>query len=160
MARHPLDSLSTEEFRRTTDALRAAGELIPSRRFASITLDEPAKAAVLAWREGDPISRRSLSVLWDRADNKAYEAIVELAEAGAGDDAVVSFDHVPGVTPNFTVDEWHDCEVAMKADPTVVAALAERGLTDLDLVLIDVWTYGAAVMPGKWKDRRLGWADI
>ena len=30
----------------------------------------------------------------------------------------------------------------MKADPTVVAALAERGLTDLDLVLIDVWTYG------------------
>ena len=78
MSRHPLDSLSTEEFNRTTAALRASGDLIPSRRFASITLDEPAKATVLAWREGDPIDRRSLSVLWDRADNKAYEAIVDL----------------------------------------------------------------------------------
>ena len=145
MSRHPLDSLSTEEFNRTTAALRASGDLIPSRRFASITLDEPAKASVLAWREGDPIVRRSLSVLWDRADNKAYEAIVDLGETGT--DTVVSFDHVPGVTPNFTVDEWHDCDVAMKADPRVVAALAERGLTDLDLVCIDVWTYGYAVMP-------------
>ena len=98
---------------------------------------------MLAWREGDPIVRRSLSVLWDRADNKAYEAIVLLGEDGT--DTVVSFDHVPGVTPNFTVDEWHDCDVAMKADPRVVAALAERGLTDLDLVCIDVWTYGAGV---------------
>ena len=77
MASHPLDSLSTEEFRRTTAALRAGGQLTPTRRFASITLDEPAKATVLAWRDGDPIQRRSLSVLWDRSDNKTYEAIVE-----------------------------------------------------------------------------------
>ena len=84
MSPHPLDSLSTEEFRRTTAALRASGDLIDSRRFASITLDEPAKATVLAWREGDPIVRRSLSVLWDRADNKAYEAIVLLASDDTG----------------------------------------------------------------------------
>jgi len=160
VSRHPLDSLSAEEFRRTTGALRASGDLTPTRRFASITLDEPAKADVLAWREGDPIVRRSLSVLWDREDNKTYEGIVELAESGAADDRVLSFTHIPDVTPNFTTDEWHDCEVAMKANPEVVAALAERGLTDLDLVLIDVWTYGKAIMPEKYRDRRLGWADI
>ena len=160
MSRHPLDSLSAEEFRRTTGALRASGDLTPTRRFASITLDEPAKADVLAWREGDPIVRRSLSVLWDREDNKTYEGIVELAESGAADDRVLSFTHIPDVTPNFTTDEWHDCEVAMKANPEVVAALAERGLTDLDLVLVDVWTYGKAIMPEKYRDRRLGWADI
>ncbi len=159
MARHPLDSLTTDEYRRTTSALREAGHLNPSHRFASIALDEPAKADVLAWREGDrPVPRRSLSVLWDRADNKAYEALVMLGPDG--DDSVVSWTHVPGVTPNFTLDEWHECEVAMKADPDVVAALAERGLTDLDLVLIDVWTYGHALMPEKYRDRRLGWADI
>ena len=160
MSRHPLDSLSAEEFRRTTEALRASGDLTPTRRFASTTLDEPAKADVLAWSEGDPIGRRSLSVMWDRSDNKTYEAIVELSGSGAADDAVVSCTHIPGVTPNFTPDEWHDCEVAMKANPEVVAALAERGLTDLDLVLIDVWTYGRALMPEKYRDRRLGWADI
>ena len=32
--------------------------------------------------------------------------------------------------------------------------------TDLDLVLIDVWTYGKALMPEKYRDRRLGWADV
>ncbi len=160
MPRHPLDPLSAEEFRRTTAALRASGDLTPTRRFASITLDEPAKADVLAWREGDPIVRRSLSVLWDRSDNRTYEAVVELGESGAGSDRVASFTHIPGVTPNFTPDEWHDCEVAMKANPEVVAALAERGITDLDLVLIDVWTYGRALMPEQYRDRRLGWADI
>jgi len=156
---HPLDPLTAQEYRRTTGALQRSGRLPPTRRFASITLDEPAKAAVLSWREGDPILRRSLSVLWDRVDNKTYEATVQLA-GDAVDDAVIAFDHVPGVTPNFTVDEWHDCQVAMKADPEVVAALAERGLTELDLVLIDVWAYGHPLMPEQWRDRRLGWADI
>ena len=108
---------------------------------------------MLAWREGDPIVRRSLSVLWDRADNKAYEAIVVLGRGPVPlPTRCVSFDHVPGVTPNFTVDEWHDCEVAMKADPRVVEALAERGITDLDLVLIDVWTYGHAADAGEVAD--------
>ena len=29
----------------------------------------------------------------------------------------------------------------------VIAALAKRGITDLDLVLIDIWTYGEALVP-------------
>ncbi len=64
------------------------------------------------------------------------------------------------MTPNFTVDEWHECEHAMKAEPRVVAALAERGIDDLSLVVIDVWTYGRSLMPPEFSDRRLGWADI
>ena len=163
MATHPLDALSEQELRRTTAALRAAGHLTPTRRFASITLDEPAKADVLAFSRGEAAAppRRSLSVLWDRADNATYEARVALgdSEDGSGDE-VLAFVDVPGVTPNFTPDEWHDCEVALKQDQRVVDALAERGITDLDLVLIDVWTYGKALMPEQWRDRRLGWADV
>ena len=67
---------------------------------------------------------------------------------------------MPGVTPNFTVDEWHDVDVAMKAHPDVIAALAERGVTDLSLVLFDAWTYAKALMPPQYADRRLGWCDI
>ncbi|GAA2003821.1 primary-amine oxidase [Nakamurella flavida] len=165
MAPHPLEPLTADEITASTAALTAAGHAGPSHRFASIALLEPPKADLLAWelagRSGPAPARRSKSVLWDRADNRAYEAVVELGGARAdGGAAVVSVDHVPGVTPNFTVDEWHDCETAMKADPTVVAALAQRGITDLDLVLIDVWTYGLALMPERYRDRRLGWADI
>jgi primary-amine oxidase len=42
----------------------------------------------------------------------------------------------------------------------VLARLAARGITDPSLVLFDVWTYGAAVMPEQWRDRRLGWCDL
>ena len=99
--------------------------------------------------------RRSLSVLWDRATNQIYEAVVDLVA-----DAVVSWTHVPGVCPNFTVDEYHDVDHALHEHDEVLAALAARGITDLSLVLFDVWTYGKAVMPEQWRDRRLGWCDI
>ena len=155
MPSHPLVPLREEEFHRNLDALRAAGRLSPSLRFASVTLAEPPKADVVAWTAGDPVPRRARSVLWDRADNRAYEAVVDL-DAGE----VVEFEHLPGLTPNFTLDEYHEVEAALKADPRVVAALAARGFPDLDLVLLDVWTYGAAVMPEQWRDRRLGWADV
>ncbi len=46
--------------------------------------------------------------------------------------------------PNFTVDEFHDVDEAMRNHPEVIAALAERGFTDMSLILIDVWTYGKA----------------
>ena len=69
------------------------------------------------------------------------------------------FDHIPDVTPNFTHDEFNEVDEAMRANPDVVAALAKRGFTNMDLILIDV-TYGKALMPEKYRDRRLGWCDL
>ena len=155
MPAHPLDPLTGSEIERTVELLRASGAVGQTYRFASITLAEPPKADIIRWRSGDPVSRSSLSVFWDRQDNITREALVDLI---AGE--VSSVVQIPGVTPNFTVDEWHECEAAMKAEPRVVAALAERGLNDLSLVVIDVWTYGKTLMPPEFSDRRLGWADI
>ncbi|MEP6979752.1 MAG: primary-amine oxidase [Nakamurella sp.] len=154
---HPLDQLTPDEIRRASATLSADAGVGPSFRYASLTLAEPAKTDLLAWTPGSPLPRRARAVVWDRSDNRTYEALVDLTDSSA---EVVSFIPIPGVTPNFTVDEWHDCETAMKADPQVIAALAERGVTDLDLVLIDVWTFGLALMPERYRDRRLGWADI
>ncbi len=154
---HPLDPLTPAEIRRTTAVLARDADVGPTYRFASLTLAEPAKADLLSWRPGTELPRRAAAVVWDRRDNRAFEALVDL---DGEDGRVLRFEHVPGVTPNFTVDEWHECETAMKAEPRVVAALAARGVTDLDLVVIDVWTYGRALMPERYRDRRLGWADI
>jgi len=150
---HPLVPLREEEFRRNLDVLR--DRMTASMRVAGVRLDEPPKAFVLSWGDGDPVPRRALSVLWDRADNRTYEAVVDL-EAGV----VERFEHVPGVTPNFTNDEFHEVADALLAEPRVVEALKGRGIDDLDLVLLDTWTYGAAVMPPQWRDRRLGWVDV
>ncbi|MFI6829792.1 primary-amine oxidase [Kribbella sp. NPDC050241] len=155
MATHPLEPLDEDEFRQTAAILRRDRELGGSWRFAAIELLEPAKSAVRAWRPGDPVPRTAFAVLWNRADNQTWESVVDLAG-----DRVVSWIHVPGVTPNVTGDEYHEVDEAMRAHPDVIAALAERGITDLSLVMIEVWTYGKALMPDQYRDRRLGWCDI
>lgn len=154
MGSHPLDSLSAEELSNTSALLAREKGIDSSWRYASIILREPPKTEVLAWREGDPIVRRSLAVLWHKERNEVFEAIVNLS-----DGLLEDWRHVPGVTPNFTVDEYHDCDVLLRQNPEVLAALAKRSI-DPDLVLFDLWTYGNEVMPPAWRDRRLGWVDI
>ena len=155
MAQHPLEPLSADEFRRTTEILRRDGHVTDTFRFASIELVEPPKQDVLAWRVGDPVPRQSFAVVWNRSDNKTYEATVDLTG-----DAMLSIKHIPDVTPNFTVDEFHEVDEALRKHPDVIAKLRERGITDTSRVIVDVWTYGKAVMPEKYRDRRLGWCDL
>ena len=155
MAQHPLEPLSADEFRRTTEILRRDGHVTDTFRFASIELLEPAKQEVLAWRVGDAVPRHSFAVVWNRSDNKTYEATVDLTG-----DAVLSIKHIPDVTPNFTVDEFHEVDEALRKHPDVIAKLRERGISDMSRVIVDVWTYGKAVMPEKYRDRRLGWCDL
>lgn len=50
-------------------------------------------------------------------------------------------------------------DAALRAEPEVAAALAARGITDLDLVFMDTWTYGEALIPDKYQGRRIGWSD-
>ena len=142
MTQHPLEPLSADEFRQTASILRREGLVRDTCRFASIELKEPPKGEVKAWRLGDAVRRTSFAVVFNREDNKTYEATVDLTG-----DVVVSFEHVPDVTPNFTLDEFHDVDVAMRQHPDVIAKLAARGFTDMSLILVDVWTYGQAVMP-------------
>jgi primary-amine oxidase len=96
-----------------------------------------------------------MAVTWNRTDNQTWEGVVDLTG-----ERVLSWTHVDGVTPNFTVDEFHEVDAAMRAHPDVVAVLEKRGITDLSLVVVDVWTYGKAMMPEKYADRRLGWCDL
>ena len=120
MAAHPLEPLGADEFRLAARVLRSEQDLSDSWRFASIELKEPPKAEVKAWRPGDAVPRTAFAVLWNRADNQTWEGVVDLTG-----DRVVSWTHVPGVTPNFTVDEYHEVDEAMRAHPDVIAALAE-----------------------------------
>jgi primary-amine oxidase len=145
---HPLDPLTADEFRQVSAALRRDRGVDGSWRYASIELKEPVKG------DTAPV-RAAVAVCWNRADNQAYRAVVSLV-----DDSVVSWTHLPGRHPNLTVDEWHDADVALRRDPRVVAALARRGVTDMSAVLIDVWAYGAALVPEAYRGRRIGWGDV
>jgi primary-amine oxidase len=147
MAQHPLDPLTAEEIRAAVAAVRRERGVGDRWRFASIELREPPK--------GESIDREAILVCWNRDDGRVYKGRVSLSR-----DAVVAWDEQPDGQPNMTVDEFKECDTALRRDPRVIAALAERGITDMDRVLIDTWAYGAHLLPEEHKDGRIGWADV
>ena len=152
---HPLDPVSADEIRAAVGLLRAQGHAGKGWRIASVELREPAKDVVRSFAAGDPIRREAIVVCWDRADGMTYKALVSLTDA-----EVLSWLALPGKQANATVDEYHEVEAVVLADPGVRAALAARGFTDLELLLVDGWTFGAHVMPERYRDRRISWCDI
>ena len=158
METHPLDPLTADEFRQVAAALRRDRGVDERWRIASVELREPAKAAVNAFDSGDgpAPAREAQAVCWDREDGQAYRAAVSLSEKAA----VTGWEHLSGQHPNMTVDEWHECDELLRAAPQLAAALAKRGITDLDRVLVDVWAYGAALVPEQYRGRRIGWGDV
>ena len=152
---HPLDPLSAEEISRAAKIVREAHAHGDRWRFACIELIEPAKATLVEWHEGEPFGRQARAVVFNRDDGRVYECIVDL-RAGALTDVA----HRPGVQPNFTNEEYHECDELVRGHPEVIAALARRGIEDLDLVLVDAWAYGGALVPAEYRDRRVAWCDV
>src|ERR1700733_15098122 len=147
---HPLDPLSAAEITTVAEVLRRdRGITPPGWRFASIELVEPDKGAPA------PPVRQAAAVCWNRADGEAFRAVVSIRDA-----AVTGWEHLPGQQPNMTVDEWHECDEMLRAHPQLIDALARRGITDMSLVLTDVWAYGAALVPERYRGLRIGWADV
>jgi primary-amine oxidase len=154
-AGHPLDPLTADEVREVAAILGRDRRVAPPRwRFASIELIEPPKAMLREPRRGLP-GREALAVCWNREDGVAYRAAVSLADA-----TVTAWEDLPGQQPNMTLDEWHECDEMLRGHPRLVEALARRGITDMSLVLTDVWAYGAALVPERYRGLRLGWSDV
>ena len=153
--RHPLDPLTADEFRRTTAILRRDRGLNGRWRFASIELKEPSKTILAEFGAEKPVPREALVVCWNRDSGEVYKSVVSLTE-----DGVVSWEHRPGEQPNITMDEFRECDEALRKDPRVAEALAARGVTDLDKVLFDVWAYGGSLVAERYRGRRVGWTDV
>src|SRR6266849_1236819 len=156
---HPLDPLTAGEIRQAAAIVRRDRGVGDTWRFASIELKEPAKGALPALEAGQQAGqqppREAIVVCWDRADGQAYRAVASLTGG-----KVTQWEHLPGQHPNMTADEWHECDEMLRAHPALAEALARRGITDMSLVLTDMWAYGAALVPERYRGRRIGWCDV
>lgn len=135
--KHPLEPLTEEEIATAIAIVRSKQSVGAPFRFPCVTLHEPEKSAVLAFQNGDPIDREAFLILLDNATGHTYEAIVDLIQS-----KVISWQHIPQVQPNIMADELAECEEAVKAHPDFRAAITKRGITDLDLVVVDPWAIG------------------
>ena len=88
-----------------------------------MVLNEPAKGSVLGFKDRKQIRREAFVVLLDNDTGSTYEAIVSLTEG-----AVTSWKHIPDVQPKIMLDEFIECEAAVKASPEFREAIKSGGL--------------------------------
>lgn len=137
-AQHPLDPLSKREMADAVKILRDGQKLGDGYRFVSCVLLEPPKQVVREHKPGLSFPRQAFVVLLDNSTGTGYEAVADLREK-----TVVRFDALPkGVQPAIMFDEFVECEKATKASPEFQKALQQRGVQDVDLVMVEPWSAG------------------
>ena len=154
-APHPLDPLAADEIDSAWEILSTQRVLSQRTRVVSVALHEPPKEAVLGHRPGDAVERAAFVVLMDSAAGATYEAIVSLSRK-----QVLSWEHIPGVQPAIVLDEFFECEAAVRADPRWQEAVRKRGVTDFSLAMIDPWSaghFGFKDEEGRRLSRTLTW---
>ena len=77
-AKHPLDPLRQEEIAATVAILKASGKVSDSSRFPIIVLHEPPKDEVLHFKPGNSLRREAFAVVYERASNTTFEAVVDV----------------------------------------------------------------------------------
>src|SRR5262245_49456847 len=135
---HPLDPLTADEIVRAVEIVRQARRVNDAWRFVTVTLAEPSKDVVRSFKPGTAIPRQAFVIGIDRGKGEAYEGIVDLVEG-----TVERFDALPaGIQPPISLDEFTECEEAIKRSPEFLAALKKRGASDVQLVMVDPWSAG------------------
>lgn len=141
---HPLDALSADELTAVVGLLEAAGHVTEDTRFPVIQLREPAKADVLAWQPGQPITRTAFALV--KNGPQAFEAVVDLS-AGA----VTSWSEAAG-QPNMMEGEILGGGEVLRQNAEFQQAMQRRGIDDLDTVLcpaVSPGYYGIAAEEGR-----------
>jgi primary-amine oxidase len=134
---HPLDPLTKEEIAAASETLRAAGKVTPEMRFQTIVLHEPSKQEVLNYRAGQPCRREAFAVIYERAANKTYEAIVDVKNR-----AVISWKEISGAQPSMMIDDVLLTSSIVRQNPEWQAAISKRGIADFNEVQIEPWSAG------------------
>jgi len=135
---HPLDPLTGQEIALAIQILRKERQIGDSFRFVSITLAEPPRSAIRKYRPGQPFQRQAFLVLMDVAKGAGHEAMVDLNLR-----TVLRLDPLPqGLQPAIMLDEFGKCEEAVKRSAEFLGALKKRGVTDVNLVMVEPWSAG------------------
>jgi primary-amine oxidase len=146
---HPLDMLTGTEIEHAVAIARATGKLPDGALFAHVVLHEPAKTDLAQWKDGDPVDREVRLLAVPGPDLDLVEIVVSVT---AGE--VREWRPVSGMRPALLMSEAVGAVFTTKEHPDFIAALARRGITDLDSVQIDPWPAGTFGFDAE-TDRRI-----
>lgn len=149
-ATHPLAPLTVAEIREAFALLKADPRLPEGAFFPTLVHQEPPKATVLAWKPGQDFPRQAYAEVFDRPNNRTFEAVMDLRTR-----QVVSWTRRPGVQPATFNEEYESVPKLVRADERWQSAMRKRGITDLDAVHLDVWAGGDLPVTGVGRETRL-----
>jgi primary-amine oxidase len=129
--------LTPDEVTATADVLREAGDLPEGALIAHVVLDEPTKDVLAAWKPGDPVVRVVRAQVVPGPELVLVETKVDVTNR-----KVVERTVVEGMRPALSMNEAVMAVFLIKEHPDYIAALAKRGIEDLDRVQIDPWPAG------------------
>jgi primary-amine oxidase len=135
---HPLDPLTPDEIRAAAQVARMDARFARAQ-FASILLNEPAKADVIAWRPGGTLPRQARLIVI--APTGLFEVVTDLASR-----RIVSVVERKGAEPPVMLSEFEAAKVVL-TNPEFRAALAKRGVTDPDKLFCSPMTAGYFAIP-------------
>lgn len=117
---HPLDGFTAEEYQQINKILRDQKVVDDTTLFPLIELEEPAKADVLKWKEGDALDRKAM-VQFTTPDG-FREAIVNITKG-----TVESNEAIKG-QPMVLYSEFMGAIEGALGHPDMIAGLAKRGV--------------------------------
>ena len=151
---HPLDPLSKSELEFFVASLRSSGHLDHRHLIAMAQLEEPSKSALFDFESGKAIDRAARVTLLDRSTGKVSESVITtLGE-------LRSHKIIEGAKAPILSVESHAAIAAAKADPRVIEALRQRGITDLETVRMETWPIGAQIPKYLDDGRRIIWTPM
>ncbi|MFK7858273.1 MAG: primary-amine oxidase [Granulosicoccus sp.] len=136
-ATHPLDRLSEAESTAAVALIKADSRFGAKMRFGSVNLHPPQKSDVISFKSGSTFDRSVDSVLLDLSDGSTHEVTASLSSG-----KVTEWERIEGVQPSIILDEFFEAEATIRENTEFQAALAKRGITDMDLVTVDPWSSG------------------
>ncbi len=147
---HPLDPLTETEVNQTTAILASSGRITPKTRIMAYSPQEPPKNDVLVYQPGQAFNRDINVVMRDHERRLTIEAVVSLTA-----EKVASWRERSDVQPALTYPEVFTAMEVAKKDPRLQEALAKRGITDLESVVLFPWTAGNRTPEDDAKQGRL-----
>ena len=118
--------------------MRATGRLPEGALFAHIVLHEPAKDDLAQWKAGDPVDREVRVLVVPGPDARPASR----SSCRSRTARCVEWRDGRGMRPALLMTEAMNAIFTTKEHPEYIAALARRGITDLDAVQIDPWPAG------------------
>jgi primary-amine oxidase len=139
-ATHPMDGLTAGEITVAARIMRAVGKLDEASQIVSLSLEENSKDRVRNWKPGSPFERHAFAVI-------LRNGVLSEARIDLGAERLVSWKDVPNRQAALTVDEFVGATDIVKSDSSWRAAMAKRGITNLDNILCFPLAVGPVIDP-------------